>query len=209
MQDYDQFAKTFSKSRKNMRWQDIDDSIADIVRNNFVKILDVGCGNGRFVECFERLFPEYIFEYTGIDSSGEMIQEAKNLHPNRQFLVGDMSHEEAYPFQKNSLDAIVAIASFHHLQYQDSRQKTLQIWRDLLAPNGKIYLTNWNLREQEKYQKSQISDGEFQIKIGQFSRYYHGFSLQELEDLFIQNDLKIEKNTRSENGYNLISWLGE
>ncbi len=70
-------------------------------------------------------------------------------------------------------------------------------------------MTNWNLREQEKYQKSQTSDGEFQIKIGQFSRYYHGFTLQELENLFVQNDLKIEKNTRSENGYNLVSWIGK
>jgi hypothetical protein len=42
-------------------------------------------------------------------------------------------------------------------------------------------MTNWNLRDQERYEHMKKADGEYDIKIGEYSRYYHGFTLDELE----------------------------
>ena len=47
---YDNFAHTFSKSRKNHPWPEIDAIIGDIKKERFSSILDIGCGNGRFLE---------------------------------------------------------------------------------------------------------------------------------------------------------------
>ena len=66
--------------------------------------------------------------------------------------------------------------------------------KKLLKPNGRIYITNWNLLEQEKYSSSHRSNGDFDIKIGAYSRYYHGFTLSELEEVFISTGYKIVEN---------------
>lgn len=50
--NYDNFAKTFAKSRKNMSWGELDAIIEDIDKNNFYRIIDIGCGSGRFLEFF-------------------------------------------------------------------------------------------------------------------------------------------------------------
>ena len=64
----------------------------------------------------------------------------------------------------------------------------------LLSEDGRIYLTNWNLREQPRYEKSHRGNGDFDIKIGEYSRYYHGFTLGELWELFEKSDWKVLKN---------------
>lgn len=45
MVDYNPFAKTFSESRKNMKWPELDVILSDIVQNKYQKIVDIGCGN--------------------------------------------------------------------------------------------------------------------------------------------------------------------
>lgn len=55
---YDAFAETFSHSRKNLHWSEID-SLADFMREYFgdisLSLLDVGCGNGRLIETLDRV----------------------------------------------------------------------------------------------------------------------------------------------------------
>jgi hypothetical protein len=42
--DYDKFAKTFSNSRKNMKWEEIDYFLDKFLKNNKdFSVLDVGC----------------------------------------------------------------------------------------------------------------------------------------------------------------------
>lgn len=50
-----------------------------------------------------------------------------------------------------------------------------------------------------------MGNGDFQIKIGDFSRYYHGFSVQELEKLFQKSGFFIEKNEIFSGGRNIFS----
>ena len=65
---YDAFATTFSNSRKNLHWPELEYIITDMIQHTPYSILDVGCGNGRFLE--EVAGSELQFqEYIGIDSS--------------------------------------------------------------------------------------------------------------------------------------------
>lgn len=52
---YDNFATTFSNSRKSLHWPELEYIITDIQKQNFVSILDIGCGNGRLLQESEKL----------------------------------------------------------------------------------------------------------------------------------------------------------
>ncbi len=81
---YDAFATTFSNSRKNLHWPELEYIITDMIQHTCGSILDIGCGNGRFLEEASKreLVPR---EYRGIDSSSGMIEEARKLHPENDF----------------------------------------------------------------------------------------------------------------------------
>lgn len=213
---YDNFAKTFSKSRKNLKWAEID-AILEILKNeNLTKILDIGCGSGRFLENYKNFFVNSPELYLGLDASENMIIEAKkNLENENEkstknfFEVCEMQKLEKF-FEKNNFpkfDAIIFLASFHHLENENERIEVLKSAKKILNENWKIFLTNWNLLGQEKYQNSHLWNSDFKIKIGEFDRYYHGFKLEELEKIFEKCELKIEKNEIFEGWRNIFSIL--
>ena len=122
-----------------------------------------------------------------------MIEEARQYFPKEVFLVSSMPELKNIP-KKGTFDTIILLASFHHLKNEAERILCLKRLKDLLSPKGAVYMTNWNLLEQEKYQKNHLGNGDFEIKIGNYMRYYHGFTLPELENLFRETGWQIEEN---------------
>lgn len=78
-------------------------------------------------------------------------------------------------------------------------------------------MTNWALNSElnrEKYKKSERKNSEntfwstdFDIKIGEYSRYYHCFSEKELEYLADTSGLKVIKNHEFSNKRNRVTIL--
>lgn len=169
--NYDSFATTFSQSRKNLSWPELDMIIDDIGRMGYQSVLDIGCGNGRFLEEAKKRGYTPV-RYLGIDNSMGMIEEARTIHRSHEFCVIPMEALDTLD-QRKKFDAIVFLASFHHLDTKEKRITTLKSAKELLSPSGRIYMTNWNLLEQEKYQGSHRGNGDFDIKIGAYTRYYH------------------------------------
>lgn len=200
---YNDFAETFSASRTDHPWPEIDYIITRIQKMGTVRILDIGCGNGRFLEEAEKqgLTLEH---YQGIDTSEKMIEEARRMHPRHAFRVIDMRDLEGL---HEVYDGILCIASFHHLETATERMMVLDAFRHLLTPHGVIFMTNWNLREQEKYRDSYQGNGDYEVKIGPYSRYYHGFTVDELDRLFRVNDYTIMENRVFDGGKNIVSIL--
>lgn len=200
---YDNFATTFSNSRKNHPWPELQYIIEDMRIYQYNSVLDIGCGNGRFLEEANKLdFIPWI--YLGIDSSEWMIWEAIKLHPHDQFKVLWM--QDIWDLDE-SFDVLLFLASFHHLDSRNERIQVLHNAKKLLKSNGRIYMTNWNLLEQERYQKNHRWNGEFDIKIGEFIRYYHGFTITELDELFKEAGYGIIENRIFEGGRNILSVL--
>jgi hypothetical protein len=76
-------------------------------------------------------------------------------------------------------------------------------------------MTNWSLNSglnNSKYQQSQIEKSknefwwlDYLIKIWDFNRYYHCFTLSELEYLFTETWFEIIENREFENKRNFVS----
>lgn len=201
---YNKIAKDFSKTRQ-YSWPEFDLFLEEInqIRQNWenkkIKILDVWCWNWRLLSFFEKNLEN--FEYTWIDLSEEMIFEAKKLHQKSTFKNMNMSKLD---FKNESFDLIIPIASFHHLWNKKDRIKTILEFKRILTKNWIICMTNWNLF-QKKYwkcfftnfwQKKSWNDtfvpfsSWWKIKT---IRYYHAFTIKELDTLFQNNWLKIIK----------------
>lgn len=129
---YDAFASTFSESRKNLRWGEIGyfmEYMKKYSSDEKISILDIGCGNGRFIETLETSGLPY--HYFGIDESSGMIKEAQKLHPENSFKVLDMNRLDELPDDKK-YQFIIFIASFHHLSTEQQRREVLQKTERLL-----------------------------------------------------------------------------
>ena len=208
--NYNDFAKTFAKSRKNMKWEEIYYFFNKIWKFEGLNILDIWCWSWRLVSHIKDFF-DWNFYYTWIDSSNEMILEAKKQYKEYDFFtqnMKDISLEKKY-------DLVFLIASFHHLQTIEERIEVLKNLKQYLKNDSIIFMTNWSLDSElnkQKYTSSKIPNSEnsflssdYNIKIWEFYRYYHCFDLSELEYLFNEAWFKIIENREFENKKNFIS----
>lgn len=206
MVNYNEFAKTFSNSRKNLKWLELDyfiDFIKWIFWINKICILDVGCGSWRLLKYLKE--SELKFSYLWIDSSIGMIDEAKKEFPSDNFQVLDMCNIDKI-WQK--FDIVFFIASFHHLESLEDRMKALILAKNLLNFGWLIFMTNWDLLWENnfnKYENVYLWNWDFSIKIGKSTRYYHWFDVSELEKIFVSNGFEIIKNEVFWEGNNIIS----
>jgi len=207
--DYNNFASTFSKSRQNLKWKELNYFFSNY--NDFWKILDIWCGSGRLL--WELLSQNIVFEeYLWVDLSKNLLEEAKKTYQDFNFLELNMLNIDEL---NQKFDTIFLIASFHHLSSIDDRILLLKKLKNILKPNWKIFFTNWSLSSSinyEKYNNSIISNSknqfwsqDYDIKIWEYSRYYHDFSLEELTYLFLNTSYEILENRLFDNLKNIIS----
>ncbi len=223
---YNTIASYFSSTRQFV-WEDLKDFSQYITKGDTV--LDIGCGNGRVYQLCENLQ----VAYTGIDQSEELIRIAKAKYPEVHFDVGEMTQ---LPYEDASFSIIICVATFNHLPDRDSRLKSLSEMKRVLKPGGIILMTNWNVLSDnaQKY----VDRGKWEIvennrqdvlvpwltPIGEKlpgSRYYHGYELSELFDLFTHAGFIVEqqyyskkgKQSTKNEGHNIVSivrnqWTG-
>jgi trans-aconitate 2-methyltransferase len=74
------------------------DLIARIPLEQPARIVDLGCGPGNSTEQLRRRWPQA--EITGVDSSPEMLAEARRAHPDWSWVQGDVaSWQPAHPYE--------------------------------------------------------------------------------------------------------------
>ncbi len=209
--DYNNFAKTFSSSRKNMKWEEINYFLSFLDWEK--SILDIWCWNWRFLSHLKDTKTPFS-DYLWADLSQWLLEEANLIHPEARFLHLDMKDVDNI---KDSFDNIFFIASFHHLDSIEDRLEVLKKAYNLLEKWWYIFMTNWSLNSElnkQKYSSSIIKwsqnkfwSQDYDIKIWDFSRYYHCFDLKELEYLFLEAWFEIVENKEFENKKNFVSIL--
>ncbi len=216
-EDYNLIAEDWSKTRnfvspKEKEW---------FLRYIFVgdRVLDLGCGNGRFFE----IFNDKKVDYTGVDFSERLIEIAKNKYPNGNFLVSSAFN---LPFPDNLFDRVLCIAVLHHIPSKELRLKFLKEIKRIMKPKGMLILTVWNLNPINmiltgRYKrfsgflkcfilkilgKSKLDFKDFFIPWKNvLLRYVHFFTKNELKELAERSDLKLKeiggfRNKKSKEG---------
>ena len=213
--NYDPFATTFSDSRKDLKWAEIEYFFSKYLEEvqKPRTILDIWCWNWRLVTLLDEHKIEYS-RYLWVDSSTILLDEARKLHPDKEFTLMEMKDISSITEKFNEA---YFIASFHHLQTIEERLDILKKTYDLLEKWGYVFITNWALESSinyMKYMNSQIpwteneyGSKDFKVKIWDYDRFYHSFDLKELEYLFEKAWFAIVENREFENKKNIISVL--
>ncbi len=213
MVNYNCFAETFSNSRQNLLWPEIDYFISYLKENSFIKnkkntlILDIWCWNWRLLKYLKNL--NFSFDYLWIDSSIKMITEAKKSFKEYKFKLLKMENVDKL---KTKFDIIFLIASFHHIDWEKKRLDVLKKIKNCLNLNGYVFFTNWNLLEInnfKKYKSSFLWNWDFKIKIWSYLRYYHWFNINELNNLFKISNFNILENKVFDWNKNIISIINK
>jgi tRNA (uracil-5-)-methyltransferase TRM9 len=185
-EDYNSIAKEFSATRREI-WEELNFLFEDLKEGE--KVLDLGCGNGRWY----KIFKEKKVDYFGIDNSEKLIEIAKENFPDAKFFVGDALN---LPFPDNFFDKVYSIALLHHIPSEDFRIKVLKEAKRVLRPGGILILTCWRIHQWReifallKYTllkligRSKLDFKDFFVPWGKkMLRYYHFFTQRELENL--------------------------
>jgi len=204
-EDYNLIADDFSRTRAFVP-EELKNWIFQYIFSG-EKVLDWGCGNGRFYGIFEKIGVDYF----GIDVSEKLIEIAKNQYPRAKFQATSSFN---LPFPDNFFDKILNIAVFHHIPSKEFRLKFLKEVKRILKPDGLLILTVWNLNplrmiliwEWKRFfsfikfsilkilGKSKLDLKDFYIPWRNLcQRYVHSFSKSEIEDLVKESELKIEE----------------
>ena len=187
--DYNTTASSFASSRDRM-WPEFK-FLFDYTKKN-EKVLDLGCGNGRFSQYLEDA------EYVGADFSEKMIQEAKKRFSEKQFVVADATK---LPFEDNYFDKVYSIAMIHQIPSHEYRLKALLEIKRVLNPNGSIFLTVWKASGTPPPRCFERGEGKDVFL--KRDRYYYLFDEGELSSLAeeagfsIKEEGVVEKDNRS------------
>lgn len=136
---YEMIAEDFSATR-NRVWPEMEILVKKYARPG-MKVLDLGCGNGRLVE----ILPEV--KYIGVDSSEALVGEARKIYDlrfkNYEFRKLDMLELEKSG--EKDFDVVFMFASLNHIAGEENRRKVLEEVRRILKPGGVAVMTNWNM----------------------------------------------------------------
>jgi len=212
-QDYNLIAEEFSRTRGKI-WEE-----TKFLFDSFVmpgdKVLDLGCGNGRYFE----ILKEKNIDYYGVDGSEKLIEEARKRFSGTKFQVVDEDKSSSrpfanarvvdafnLPFPSNFFDKIYSIAVFHQIPSQEFRLQILKEAKRVLKPEGILVLTCWKFHQFKEVLLifkftilrllglSKLDFGDIFEPWGKkIQRYYHCFSQRELVKLVKMSGFQIKE----------------
>jgi SAM-dependent methyltransferase len=135
-----------------------------------LRVLDVGCGNGRFARALEELARPVC--YVGVDGDKTLLalaaqQTAGLSYVRPRFVQADLSTAGwDAPWRKQDLcsDLIVCLAVLHHLPGFALRVQLVQALAALLAPDGLLAFSNWQFLATPRLAQKQIDWAEVGLR---------------------------------------------
>lgn len=205
---YSKHNKSFDKSRKDNFWKGFE-NVKKYLKND-QKILDLGCGNGRFLEFLMQNHTK--FEYLGVDNSSDFIIKNTQNYPAQKFIEVDIVSDLGQIINKYDLVTIFGVT--HHIPSYEYRMEWFQKLREILNIEGVLVLSFWefNFDKADKDFKPnfyQIEKNDYFLGWkGDFSshRYCHYFDQEEIEEIkkILSNFRVLEEYSLDDNRYLIL-----
>ncbi len=174
---YEKVFSDFSNSRQYywQGWLDLPEFLPKS-DSKPMRVLDLGCGNGRFAEFLLSLGLE--IEYVGVDFSQSLINTAKQelkVNDKISLITGnifDFLYSNALNF-----DLIVSFGVLHHIYSQEKRSQFFNQISKALSTHGLVIATTWQFLDSPELAKKVLKPSEIAI-------------IPELEEIEILNCLQ-------------------
>jgi SAM-dependent methyltransferase len=216
---YRQFASSFAETRSHP--QPGFSQLIEFIPYHCPKMLDVGCGEGRFGRfVFDHNLADH---YSGVDFSPELLEiAAKSLEGD--FFLRDLSQPDCLA-GLGEFNLIACLATLQHIPGRMNRVNLLREIAEHLASSGVIVLSNWQFLDSERQRRkitdwsqvsldpSELEDDDYLIawhRDGTGYRYVNFISSKEMERLATLSGLKVSEQFRAdgwEEDLNLYSVL--
>lgn len=169
---------------------------------NNPSILDIGCGNGRFL-AFLQAEKIQFHSYLGIDNSEQLLKIARSLqskikNPKQliDFLEKDVENSSWISSIDMQFDVIVAFGLLHHIHTLEQRIQLFQSVESLLHHSGIFIVTLWQYDQSERFTSKiikDLGDNSYMLSFGNkgAQRFVHFTHEEELDSIMKQTNLKI------------------
>ena len=229
---YSRHAAEFDRTRQPggwPGWQRVVQTAAQTA-NHPLRVLDLGCGNGRFALFLERnpdLRQRRPFTYLGIDLSSELVDHARTAAASLHHISFQVDDIEACPLGEATCDLAVLFGVLHHFPGFDSRRRTLERAASAVARGGLLALTCWQFADDPRFENrwldwsseagvaaAELEPGDHLLRWGQpeseARRYCHHTDEPELDRLVHDLPLAEVARYRSDGpgGRQNLYWLG-
>ncbi|MEM1901053.1 MAG: class I SAM-dependent methyltransferase [Candidatus Nezhaarchaeales archaeon] len=202
IETYESIAEGFSATRKSP-WIEMLKPLGDVLGKS---VLDVGCGNGRHLVVLAKRASIAV----GIDLSRNLIKIAKTrvnklgLSDRAMLVIADILF---MPFRRASFDNIICIAVIHHIPTEKLRLKAMSEMAETLKSNGLMVVSAWYRWQRRLLLKvlrgaiMRLMNKAFEFgdayvswsfRGRKYERFYHLFTLKEMEELLNRSQLKIQ-----------------
>jgi SAM-dependent methyltransferase len=192
---YDIIARNFSETRQFLN-PDIKALVSEVKAGE--SVLDLGCGNGRLFAGLRNN------PYIGVDSSAGLIAEAKKNFPQAKFVQADVLTLKT----PQQFDVIFMLSVLNHFPKKYHAEIVKKV-SAMLKPGGKLLMINWNMwkwaGKKNIWRGKHVSGLKgimttWQSGDNKSGLFYYAFTKGELNRLFVNNGLEVQKNYYSEEG---------
>lgn len=194
---YTTHAGDFSKTRQSP-WKGWD-RVLERLEVQELEVLDLGCGNARFLKYLYSKYPKRLKSYTGIDSSAGLLGIAKrdNPLPEARFIKEDLENPNwLNTLEGENFNFIVSFGLSHHLHSYGVRSLLYKNSYDLLTAGGYFCITFWQFSSRESLMKKAIKlEGidNYQLSFGSTGakRFAHLTTETEIEKIEKENNFTL------------------
>lgn len=169
-----------------------------------LRVLDTGCGNGRFAHFLAEQLPQARVDYQGVDGSAPLIEIAQGRRlpgiSAQWALLDFMEASDALP--AGPFDCVTLFGVLHEIPGRQRRQALIAGLAERLREDGALVLARWRVAESPRLRErflpwsafgehcalpldlTQLEAGDHLLPWGEgrFARYVHAIRAEELQE---------------------------
>ncbi len=177
------------------------------------RVLDVGCGHGRFLRYLDAERPDPERTYLGLDHSEGLLSAARKAHPQQRFERVELTHSPLA--NRGVFDLVVAFGVLHHIPSAGLRRSLLSDLAEHVSPGGHLVFTLWMVdpdgsKQRPAPQGLQLGPKDLILGWGpnpQARRYCHDVDADERQTLVEATGLTLQDEFRDDGRANRNRYL--